>query len=356
MIEILQAILPYISGLWTLPWILVGFVVTILLSRFIDEQKIDNTMKKIGLILLYIFVPLLLFRIFLNVDFGSKELEFTIITIAVIFFMYLLAYIYALKRSGKLELKGISKRTFVKTVLTNQGRSAAFIGGAMLAHPDPEWKIAAGIYISIVGVALFAVIPYILSHMHKKESKKDENMHIHALPWYLRLYPWYLISFVIAAVVLHGPVGIDVDWNSSMGVVFVFFTAITIPTALYYVGAGIHPHDLKISEIRKLFSLKHVNKSKDHWPWVRDIFFLIVVITPLLTALFFGIFLALNLISKQWFAVVVINSILPISSTNMFLVPYGIDKKVTVLSVTWTTVVCVPIAVLLIYVFSIYFT
>jgi hypothetical protein len=356
MIEFLKAILPYISGLWTLPWILVGFIVTLLLSRLINEQKIDLTMKKIGLILLFVFIPLLIFRIFLTVDFSTRELEFTIITIFVIFFMYLVAYVYSLRGSTALGLKSKDKRTFIKTVLTNQGRSAAFIGGAMLAHPDPEWKIAAGIYISLVGVALFAIIPYILSHMHKKEPKKGDNIQIKALPWYLKLYPWYLISFVIAALLLHGPANITVDWNSSAGVVFTFFTAITIPAALYYVGAGIHPHDLKINEMKKLFSLKHDKKSDDHWPWVRSIFFLTVIVTPLLIAIFLTLFLVFNLIPKQWFAVIVINSILPITSTNMFLVPYGIDKKVTALSVTWTTVVCVPIAVLLISVFSIYFT
>ena len=352
MIELLKAVLPYISGLWTLPWILVGFIVTILLSRFINDEKIDRTMKKIGLILLFVFVPLLLFRIFLNVDFGARELEFTVITILVIFFMYLLAYLYSLKRSKTLQLNKSDKQTFIKTVLTNQGRSAAFIGGAMLAHPDLEWKIAAGIYISLVGIALFAVIPYILSHMHKKESK---NTQINALPWYLKLYPWYLISFVIAALILHGPANIDIDWNSSGGVVFTFVTAITIPAALYYVGAGIHPYDLKINEMKKLFSLK-LNSSKDHWPWIRSIFFLTVIVTPLLTTIFFALFLILNFIPKEWFAVIVINSILPITSTNMFLIPYGIDKKVTALSVTWTTVVCVPIAVLLITVFSMYLT
>ena len=38
----------------------------------------------------------------------------------------------------------------------------------------------------------------------------------------------------------------------------------------------------------------------------------------------------------------------------MFLVPYGIDKKVTALSVTWTTIICVPIVVALITIFGIY--
>ena len=42
MIDILKDILPYISGLYTLPWILVGFVITILISRFIGKKKIEG--------------------------------------------------------------------------------------------------------------------------------------------------------------------------------------------------------------------------------------------------------------------------------------------------------------------------
>ena len=350
MIELLQNILPYISGLYTLPWILVGFIVTLLLTRVFDEQKIDQFMKKIGLILLYVFVPLLLFRIFLTVDFGIQELEFTIITILVIIFMYLLAYGYGVKNAQKIGLKGTPSRTYLKTILTNQGRSAAFIGGALLAHP--EWYIAAGIYISLVGVALFAVIPYILAHMHKKDSNKETQNTMQTLPGYLKLYPWYLICFVIAAITLHGPIGWNITWDHSLGTIFIFFTALTIPAALYYVGAGIHPHDLKIEEIKKLFTRQHNNKTQNHWPWVRSIFFLTVILTPLVTAIIFSIILLLNLIPTSWFAVIVINSILPITSTNMFLIPYGIDKKTTALSITWTTIICVPIAVILIYVFS----
>jgi len=47
MIETLNAILPYITGLWTLPWILIGFIVTLLLSRIFGESNVDKVMKKI---------------------------------------------------------------------------------------------------------------------------------------------------------------------------------------------------------------------------------------------------------------------------------------------------------------------
>jgi hypothetical protein len=351
MIETLEAILPYISGLWTLPWILIGFIVTVLLSRYIEGEKIDKMMKKTGFVLLYFFIPLLLFRIFLNRDFGVEEVEFVAVTCVVILFMYLLASIFAQFKADKLGLKGLTRKTFIKTVLTNQGRSSAFVGGALLTSP---WFVEAAIFIALVGIALFAVIPYILSCLHKKESNTSDK-HVHALPWYLKLYPWYLILFVILAVWIHGVTGITTDDLGDIGVVLRFYTAITIPAALYYVGAGIHPHDLKREEMKKLFNYKGA-KTKDHWPWVRNIFLLTVIITSLLITIFFSLFFILNIIPKSWFAVIIINSFLPISSTNMFLVPYGIDKKVTALSVTWTTIVCVPIVVLLIYVFTMFLT
>jgi predicted permease len=349
MIDILKSILPYISGLYTLPWILVGLIVTVLIAKVIGSEKIDRIMKKIGLILLYFFIPLLLFRIFLKVDFGTEQIAFVIVTTIILIYMYVLAYVYAKYKAKKYGLKKSDSQILIKTILTNQGRSSAFIGGALLASP---WFVEAAIFIALVGIALFFFIPFILSYMHKKEThKSDEN--IKALPWYLRLYPWYLLSFALAAIIIHGPLNVSINWDDPLAVVFTFYTALTIPAALYYVGAGIHPRDLKISEIKKLFSLKN-NSKKDHWPWVRNIFVLTVIITPLIISLVFGLLLIFGLISTAWFAIVVINSFLPVTSTNMFLVSYGIDKKVTALSITWTTIVCVPIIVFLIYVFTIF--
>ena len=79
MIDILENILPYISGLYTLPWIPIGFAVTIILAKIMGREKIDKIMKKIGLILLYFFVPILIFRIFINTTFGKNEIEFAIV-------------------------------------------------------------------------------------------------------------------------------------------------------------------------------------------------------------------------------------------------------------------------------------
>ncbi len=354
MIDILKDILPYISGFYTLPWILVGFVVTILLAKIIGREKIDRIMKKIGLILLYFFIPVLVFRIFLNTDFGKNEIEFAIVVSFIVFLMYILAFIFARFKANSWGLKGLKKQLFIKTVLTNQGRSSAFIGGALLASP---WKIEAAIYIALVGIALFAIIPYILSFMHKKETKKKEKKDVKALPWFLKLYPWYLIAFVIAAIGIHGFTGFTTkDLGYNLEILVLFYSAITIPAALFYVGAGIHPNDLKKTELQKLFNIDKNNKTGDHWNWVRGIFILTVIVTPVLTALIFAPLYAFGLISSAWFAVIIINSILPITSTNMFLVPYGIDNKSTAHAVTWTTIVCVPIVVLLIFIFGVYIT
>ena len=86
--------------------------------------------------------------------------------------------------------------------------------------------------------------------------------------------------------------------------------------------------------------------------WIH--FILVVIITPVLIALVFAPLFVFGLISSAWFAVIIINSVLPVTSSNMFLLPYGIDKKSTAHSVTWTTIICVPIVVLLIALFGIY--
>ncbi len=344
-----NSILPYISGLYTLPWILVGFILTILISRFTGREKIDKFMKKVGLVLLYFFVPVLLFRIFLNTTFGVKEIEFSIVVSAIIVFMYIIAALYAKHTIKKQKLTGQKKNLYLKTVLTNQGRSSAFIGSAMLAIP--EFRVPAAIFMALVGIALFAVIPYVLSHMHSKEKKQSEE--VRALPWFLKLYPWYLIAFVIAAVTLHGTTGLTTaDLGYEASILLILYTAITIPAALYYVGAGIHPSDLKISELRKLVGIDKSGDSKEHWTWVRNIFILTVIITPIVLGIIFGSIFIAGLISAAWFSVIIINVFLPITSTNMFLVPYGIDKKSTAHVVTWTTLICVPIVVVLIYLFG----
>jgi hypothetical protein len=352
MIETVEALLPYIKGLWTLPWIAIGFLLTVFFSYIFGEEKVNKTMKRIGLVLLYVFVPLLLFRILLDVDFQENEIIFTVLCFVILFFMYVLAYVFAIVNSKKHSLVGTVKAKYIKTVLTNQGRSSAFVGGAMLAIV--EWRVFATLYMIIGAIFLFAIIPFTLSHVHKKNMKdKDKTEKIQALPWYLRLFPWYLLSFAIAAVLLHGITGITVQSFGDQGTIFQFITQLTIPAALYYVGTGIHPHDLKINQMKKLFTKGRSNPKYSQWIGVRNIFFLTVILTPFLTFLTCVPFLFLGIMPNAWLSVILINSILPITSTNMFLIPYGIDKKVTALSVTWTTLICVPIVVVLITFFRV---
>ncbi len=345
MIEIMRNILPYISGLYTLPWILVGFILTIIIAKFIGREKIDKIMKKIGLIILYFFIPVLLFRIFLNTTFGTEEIKFSIIVAVTILAMYIIAYLYAKYQIKKQNLSEKNKNLYLKTVLTNQGRSSAFIGGAMLAIET--WAVPAGIVMAIVGIALFAIIPYILSHMHNKEAKKQKEEHMKTLPWFLKIYPWFLISFVIAAIIIHAQTGVTTANFGDAGILLQFYTAITIPAALYYVGSGIDPSDLKINEIKKLIGVDKKDSS-DHWKWVRNMFIVTVIITPLIIGIAFGSLYTIGLIPGAWFAVILINASLPVTSTNMFLLPYGLDKKSTAHIITWTTLICVPIVVALI--------
>jgi predicted permease len=347
-----ELILPHIKGLWTIPWILIGFILTIIIAKFIGREKIDKAMKKIGLIILYFFVPVLIFYIFLNTSFGSEEIIFAIVVSIIVLLMYLIAYFYGEYITKKQKITGEKKNLFIKTMLTNQGRSSAFIGSLMLAY-EQLWVYAA-IFMALVGIALFAIIPMILSHMHNKEAK-DTKSNKNPLPWFLRLYPWYLIVFVIAGIVVQYITGqksvelIGYESNTLLNL----YTAITIPAALYYVGAGIHPTDLKKSELKKLIGADKKSEKSDHWNWVRKIFLLTVIITPAIISLIFGALFAIKIIPMTWLAVIVINVFLPVTSTNMFLLPYGIDKRTTAHIVTWTTLVCVPIVVILITIFGI---
>jgi len=195
--------------------------------------------------------------------------------------------------------------------------------------------------------------------------KSDEKDTANPLPWFLRIYPWYLIFFVLLGAGLQYILGPGTPTGISLSVhllgmegnsLLYLYTAITIPAALYYVGAGIHPKDLKKSELQKLVGLDKEKNGKDHWGWVRQIFILTVLITPLLITLIFGALFTLSLLPATWFAVIIINAFLPITSTNMFLLSYGIDKKTTAHVVTWTTLVCIPIVVVLIMISGIYFS
>jgi len=345
MIEILNSILPYITGLWTLPWIVIGFVINIFLSKIFGDEKINIMMKKIGLILLFIFVPLLLFRIFLTVDFKETEIIFTTICFIAITLMYILSYLYAKLKIKKVKISDHLKNQYLRTIITNQGRSSAFVGSAMLTIK--AWAIPAAIYMSIGAIFLFAIIPYLLSHNYKKKKSSE----IHALPWFLKIFPWYLLIFAGSSILIHHSTGFELSHLGDGGIIFKFFTTLTIPAALYYVGAGIHPNDLKKNELKKIFNLKN-NQIKNQLTWVKNIFFVTVIITPIFTAFFLVLFFILKIIPSEWFSVLLINSILPITSTNMFLVPYGINKKITAISITWTTIICIPIVVALITLFG----
>ncbi|MDD2331335.1 MAG: hypothetical protein PHI68_01640 [Candidatus Cloacimonetes bacterium] len=343
----MNSIIPKISGLYTLPWIVVGFIVTNLTAYLFSQERINLILRKIGLILLYLFVPVLIFRIFLDAGLGIAELEFVFIVIISIVFMYLIALFYARIMIKSLNLEGVQKAVYLKTMFTNQGRSSAFVGGIMLVIPS--WAVPTGIFMAVSGVALFAVIPYLLHRMHAYEHKGKRE--VIDLPWFLKVYPFYFIAFVIAGILVHKFTGLSSKTMGDWGVALRFFTALTIPAALFYVGSGIHPSDMKKSEIRKLLGID-TEGGGEHWPWVRHIFVLTAIITPAIYAVFFGFLLLMKLIPPAWFAVFVINAILPITSTNMFLVPYGLDKRVTAHSVTWSTLICTPVVVLLIWIFG----
>ena len=344
-------LMPYISGLYTLPWIIIGFLIIAVLRSVFNQEKIDSSLKKVGIVILYLFIPVLVFRIFLDTVLGVEELRFVLFISCAIIFMYLLAYFYAKHQIKKQNLSGDEEILYFKTVFTNQGRSSAFVGGAMLAIES--WRVPAAIIMALVGLTLFAIVPYILNHMNQKEQKGKKTPA--RLPWFLRIYPYYFILYVVSAVVLQKTTGITTGDLGNFGILLRFYASITIPIALFYVGSGMHPNDLKISELKKLIGLVKVEKDQ-HWLWVRQIFLLTAVFTPIIFAILLVTLFSLSLIPAAWFSVTLINSVLPITSTNMFLVPYGLDKKATAHSVTWSTIFCIPVAVILIGIFSVYFS
>lgn len=347
MFGLLNDIIPYISGLWTLPWIAVGFSVTLILSKSYGEGHINNLMKKIGLVLLFVFIPILVFKLFLNIDFREEEMDFVILSCIGITLLYGLAYVFALKNSKKIPLVGEKRIDFIKTVVVNQGRSAAFFGSAILSIEKLE--IFAAIYLTLLGIFLFAAVPYVLSVIHKKDIASG-NEQKNPLPLYLRIYPWYLLIFPISAVFIHGYTGVTTTSND-YGIILNFLGAVTIPAALYYVGSGIKIRDVKTAELKKLF----LGKGGDEMEWVKHILILTMVITPVLVTFSCVTLTIFSIIPATWAAVLIINSILPITSTNMFLIPYGIDGRVTALSVTWSTFFSIPVFVVLLSAFSVLF-
>ena len=350
MFELLRAVIPYISGFYTLPWIFVGFGLTWLLSRIFSAERVDATMKRIGLVLLYFFVPPLVFRFFLDTPLGILEAEFVLVVLLSLGSLYGIAWLYALRQIKKQGLEGSRRGLYLKTVITNQGRSSAFVGGIMFVVND--WAVPTAIYIAVSGIALFAVVPYALHLMNVRE-RRDLESEV-PLPRVLRVYPFYFILFVLAGVILQKTVGIKTVEMGDWGLLLRFYTTLTIPAALYYVGSGIHPRDMKKSELRKLVGFDRI-EGEEHWSWVRQIFLLTAVWTPLFYGVLLSGLLALRIIPPEWFAVLLINALLPITGTNMFLVPYGIDRRVTAHVITWSTLICVPLAVGLIWIFSFYF-
>ncbi len=343
--DVLEAVIPYISGLYTLPWIAVGFVGNLLLSRIFGEERVAATMKKIGLVLLFVFIPILLFKLFLNIDFRAKELDFAVLALAAMAFLYLIAYLYARRQAPRFTDGGGERLHFMKTTIVNQGRSAAFFGSAILAIE--ELRIPAGIYITLLGIYLFAIVPYLLAHLHGREAAASETKN--PLPRFLRIFPWYLAAFPIAATVFHAQTGVTTS-TYEWGVLLDFAAAITIPAALYYVGSSIKLSDVTPEKLRQLFFVRAGELAK-----VRMLLLLTLVVTPAVVAVLFGSLWLLGLIPAAWLAVLLLNAVLPITSTNMFLAPYGINEKVTALSVTWSTLFSLPLFVALYYVMALLF-
>jgi len=297
-------------------------------------------MKKVSLVLLFVFIPILLFKLFLNIDFLAEDFDFVLLSCGSMALMYAIAYLFGSRLSPHITATKYSQTAFLKTIVVNQGRSAAFFGSAILALND--LKIYAAIYITLVGLFLFAIIPYILSVLHNREGDRAQSEK-NPLPLFLRIFPWYLIFFPISAAIIHYQFDIT-SGSSEWGIILDFLAAVTIPAALYYVGSSIKITDMKWDELRQLFIS---NTPQLEYKQVRATLLLTMVISPAVVAALFGTLLLFHAIPVEWFTVIFLNAVLPITSTNMFLVPYGINHKVTALSITWTTLISLPVFVVL---------
>jgi hypothetical protein len=318
------------------------------LSRVFGAGRIKTVMQKISLVLLFVFIPILLFKLFLNIDFRGEELDFAMVACGAMALSYIIAYLFGLRRAPRLAITKQEQVHFIKTVVVNQGRSAAFFGSAILAFS--ELKIFAAIYITLVGIFLFAIVPYALSALHHQEASHPQSQKS-PLPRFLRIFPWYLLIFPVSATLIHHQLDLTTG-SSEWGVILDFLAAVTIPAALYYVGSSIKVADLHLNELRQLFSSSTHRRELQK---VREILLLTMVVTPAVVIVLFGVLLLMQVIVPEWFAVIFLNAILPVTSTNMFLIPYGIDGKVTALAITWTTIISLPVFVVLLSVISQYF-
>ncbi|KAL0213036.1 hypothetical protein RCL1_006662 [Eukaryota sp. TZLM3-RCL] len=466
-------VIHYLSGVYALPWLVVGFILNSLFTRWCCPLKVQRFMKIFGNFLLYVLIPLLIFRLFLSVDFDTYAVIFSIISALSIGLMYFVSYIYARYSARRLEMSPKESKVYIKSIFTNQGRSSIFIGGALLSIE--EWSFYAAIYLSIFGAFLFAVTPFILTGMAKtgencqedeeKEmdvirsvpldtlsrkvngnhynrsspcsfdsleyndishsisdnvetivstnnnnnetdsvsddlsnmSTKDETCEVLndkadlcqgdecdlqcikvdevegesmdevavpvevpssqlALPLGLRIFPAVLMVTIISSIVLRRLTGTSFSAWGNIGSFLHFLSALTVPFGLYFAGAGIKTRDLSWSNlVLYLWPSKLTTQNRSEIQSIliiRGSLFTTLVLCPLIIGLIFFLLQVFGVASSAWFCVMFLNSLLPITSTNVFLVDYGLSLSGVSISVSMSTIIAVPLVFSLIPVFD----
>ncbi|KAL0225677.1 hypothetical protein P9112_013001 [Eukaryota sp. TZLM1-RC] len=354
-------ILPYISGVAALPWIIIGFIVNSILCYCLNPSSVIKAMKAFGKVLLFVFIPLLQFRIFLSIPFGLSEISFSITAVAVMLLLYLVSYYSSKLRSRSLKLCIMENQEFLKTCLTNQGRSSAFIGGSLLSIA--AWEIQASLYMALYGVFLFVLIPIALSRMSKKDvlPKELQDMSSPAdvdlesnhtpvkptspIPLYLQIFPVFLLVTIAIAIILNRMFDITMESLGKPGEYIHLVSAFTVPLGLYYAGSGVKAEDLKWMNISQVFSTQSQSLALRSTSFT---LFINLVISPLIIGSIFGVLTLFKIIDTSWFSVIFINTILPTTPTNIFLEEFGINKKATALTVSTSTALGVPLVLIMI--------
>ncbi|KAL0213218.1 hypothetical protein RCL1_006844 [Eukaryota sp. TZLM3-RCL] len=432
-------IIKYLSGLYALPWLVFGFFINLALTKCCSIDKIRRFMKVFGNVLLYFLIPLLIFRLFLSVDFDAYAVIFSVISALTIGSMYLISYLYAYYTSKSLKMARKEAEEYIKSVFTNQG---ALLG-------IEEWSFYAAIYLAIFGIFLFVLTPFVLSKITSKVTETDPEEGVKemnlirsipldspennnsistsstqetledvkhcgdstreqedlidntdvgvelneqggisveekcegssivemkipevtevavpvevpssqpALPLGLRIFPAVLMVTIISSIVLRRLTGTSFSAWGNIGSFLHFLSALTVPFGLYFAGAGIKTRDLSWSNlVLYLWPSKLTTQNRSEIQSIliiRGSLFTTLVLCPLIIGLIFFSLQVFGVASSAWFCVMFLNSLLPITSTNVFLVDYGLSLSGVSISVSMSTIIAVPLVFSLIPVFD----
>ncbi|KAL0249570.1 hypothetical protein GEMRC1_004800 [Eukaryota sp. GEM-RC1] len=173
------------------------------------------------------------------------------------------------------------------------------------------------------------------------------------LPLFLQLFPFLLIVVIVVSITLKKTIDFSLKDLGLFGDVIHLLSAFCVPFGLYYAGAGVKAEDLKFSKLSKTIVKPKIAEDDElSLQATRYTLFLNFLISPIIVFIIFGSLLLFGLIPSSWFCVMFINAILPVTATNIFLLDFGLDKMSTVFSISTSTIISVPMVLVLIPLFD----